>query len=189
MADYADALKVILIHEGGSTFTDDPDDPGGATKFGISLRFLKDHGIDLDLDGDIDADDIRGLDDEKTAKLYKQFFWNLVHGDDFTDQAVACKLFDMAVNMGPQRAICLIQRAALVPDDGVFGPKTFAAVESFSKPMLFENLEQMLGNFYQACVDARPSSAKFLPGWLVRAGCTMHSPCKTCLWKGRKATP
>jgi lysozyme family protein len=180
MADFDKALKVILVHEGGSAYTDDPADPGGATKYGISLRFLKDHGIDLDGDGDIDAEDVRGLDPEKAAQLYRQFFWNLVHGDDFADQAVATKLFDMAVNMGPGRAIILIQKAVLVPADGVFGPKTFAAINGFAQPLLFANLESFLGDFYRGIVADRPKSAKFLEGWLVRAACTLSTPCKTC---------
>ena len=180
MADFDRALKTILCHEGGAAYTDDPADPGGATKYGISLRFLKDHGIDLDGDGDIDAEDVRGLDPEKTAQLYRQFFWNLVHGNDFADQAVATKLFDMAVNMGPGRSIVLIQKAVLVPADGLFGPKTFATINGFASPLLFANLEEFLGDFYRGIVASRPASAKFLEGWLVRAGCTLLTPCRTC---------
>ena len=67
MADSILALKTILCHEVGNTgdgLVDDPDDPGGITKYGVSFRFLKDHGIDVDGDGDIDAEDIRGLNPE-----------------------------------------------------------------------------------------------------------------------------
>lgn len=184
MAAFDIALKTILCHEVGNTpnggLVDDPADPGGATKYGISLRFLKDHDIDLDHDGDIDADDVRGLNPEETAKLYRQFFWDATHGDYFTDQAVATKLFDMAVNMGPKQAIKLMQKAATVDDDGALGPQTFKALEGAVVPVLLQNVERHLADFYNGIVAYRPRSAKFLEGWLVRANCTLATPCRTC---------
>jgi hypothetical protein len=45
-------------------------------------------------------------------------------------------------------------------------------------------VEQM--KFYKAIVEKRPASQEFLAGWLVRANCSLYTPCKTCLWKGRK---
>ena len=67
---YARAARKLLQIEGG--FVDDPKDRGGATKYGISLRFLAAEGafdedgdgkadFDLDLDGDIDGQDIRDV--------------------------------------------------------------------------------------------------------------------------------
>ena len=61
------ALDWIFWAEGG--YVDDPDDPGGATRFGISLRLLKKMGKlgDIDGDGDIDADDIRRLSSDSAS--------------------------------------------------------------------------------------------------------------------------
>ena len=39
MAEFGKAFAKIIELEGG--FVDHPDDPGGATNLGISLRFLK----------------------------------------------------------------------------------------------------------------------------------------------------
>lgn len=36
MADFNKSIVVTLAREGGSKFTDDPNDRGGATKYGIS---------------------------------------------------------------------------------------------------------------------------------------------------------
>lgn len=63
--------------EGG--YCNDPDDPGGATNYGISLRWLKSLGLnqgDIDRDGDIDASDIRALSKEQAAALFKEKFWD-----------------------------------------------------------------------------------------------------------------
>jgi lysozyme family protein len=186
MANYDEALKTILVHEGGAEFTDDPADPGGATKYGISLRFLKEHGIDLDHDGDIDADDVKGLSVEDSARLYKQYFWNLVHGDDFASQAMATKLFDMAVNMGPGRAIHIAQESAGIAADGIFGPQTFRTLNVEDPKPLLTSICSSQAGFYRGIVVARPASQKFLAGWLVRSNCTRYNLCKTCLWKGLK---
>ena len=39
MSDFNDAIPTVLRHEGG--FENDVNDPGGATNFGVSLRWLK----------------------------------------------------------------------------------------------------------------------------------------------------
>ena len=54
---FEEAIKVILKHEGG--YSNDKDDPGGATDYGISLRFLQDHDIDLNGDGKVNEMDIK----------------------------------------------------------------------------------------------------------------------------------
>ncbi len=62
MSNFEKAVEKVLEHEGG--YVDHKNDPGGATNYGISLRFVKQStGIDLDVDGDgdIDADDIKAM--------------------------------------------------------------------------------------------------------------------------------
>jgi len=186
MADFRDALKVVLIHEGGSAYTDNPNDPGGATKYGISLRFLLGEGVDIDHDGDIDADDVKNLTEEEAEKLYSAFFWAPMHCDSF-GQVVAAKLFDLAVNVGTKRATILAQQAACVHPDGLLGPQTIRGIIAMRPDLFITNLCQFQSDFYDAIVEKRPAAVEFLVGWKVRAGCTLWTPCKTCLWKGRKA--
>jgi len=45
MADFDPAVAKTLIREGGARFTDNPDDRGGATKYGISQRAYP--GVDI----------------------------------------------------------------------------------------------------------------------------------------------
>lgn len=72
MTKFEEALENTLAFEGG--FNDVKGDKGGATKYGISLNFLKSEKIDIDGDKDTDADDIRLLDRVKVTKLYKEHF-------------------------------------------------------------------------------------------------------------------
>jgi len=49
----------IVRREGG--FVDDPDDPGGATKHGVTLHTLRRLGLDLDGDQDVDRADVERI--------------------------------------------------------------------------------------------------------------------------------
>jgi lysozyme family protein len=182
---FPDSLNVVLIHEGGSSFTDNVNDPGGATKYGISLRFLKNEGVDIDHDGDIDADDVKNLDEAGAERLYSTFFWSPMQCDNFS-QVVAAKLFDVAVNVGTRRGTMLAQQAALTEADGLLGPQTLRAILAMDPRLFIANVERVQTDFYEAIVASRPASAEFLEGWKVRAGCSLYTPCRTCEWKGRK---
>ncbi|MGQ4827438.1 glycosyl hydrolase 108 family protein, partial [Enterococcus faecalis] len=111
------ACSTVLAIEGG--FVDDPKDHGGATKYGISLRFLLAEGtidadhdgradFDLDLDDDIDVDDIRMLRRSDATALYFRCFWQPLGGDTFP-APISEMMFDQAVNGGLVAARKLLQ--------------------------------------------------------------------------------
>lgn len=66
------AADHVLKVEGG--YVDDPNDAGGATNWGISLRFVKQSGVDLDIDGDgdIDAEDMKALTKNKPSRFTRR---------------------------------------------------------------------------------------------------------------------
>jgi len=178
---FAQALEPVFLHEGG--FSNDPADPGGATQFGISLRFLGKIGDtdgdgwaqgDLDHDGDVDIDDIRALSRDDAAELYFSQFWERYRYADLSP-AVGAKVFDFSVNMGPRSAHRLLQRAvrgaggpALV-DDGVIGPKTLDAVSGKLAGLVVIAMRSEAAGYYRVLVARNNSLRKFLKGWLNRA--------------------
>ena len=116
---FAAAVRKLLKIEGG--FVDDAKDHGGATKYGISLRFLAAEGhfdhdadgradFDLDLDGDIDWVDIRLLKRGDAVFLYHRCFWERLGADGFP-APIGEMLFDQGVNGGLASARKLLQRA------------------------------------------------------------------------------
>ena len=66
----------IVAREGG--FVNDPDDPGGATKYGVTIGTLRRLGIDLNGDGRIDARDAAVL--AEAAERVEQAHPELVGG-------------------------------------------------------------------------------------------------------------
>lgn len=114
------AFERLIGHEGG--YVNDPRDPGGETKFGISKRSYP-------------AEDIKGLTLERAKAIYRRDFWG-VAGCDAVPDAMKFDLFDMAVNSGPVTAIKTLQRSAGVTPDGLLGPITLQALNSTPAPRL-----------------------------------------------------
>jgi lysozyme family protein len=176
------ALRTVLRHEGG--FVNDPNDPGGATNFGVSLRWLRDVGLldldgdglpdgDLDLDGDIDIDDIRAMSRDDAAKLYRIHWWDRYGYGDF-HLTIGTKVFDLAVNMGARQAHRVLQRACracghAIEDDGIIGPATRAAVAAIRPECLILSLRSEAAGFYRTLIAARPRFETYRRGWLNRA--------------------
>ncbi len=102
--------------------TDDPDDRGGPTHWGVSLRFLRrltadEDGDgwmdgDLDQDGDIDAADLEELGPLEAEEMYRVQFWERYGYNVIGSQLIAGKTMDLSVNMGPGNAHRILQRAA-----------------------------------------------------------------------------
>ena len=49
----------IVRREGG--YVNDPDDPGGVTKFGVTIHTMRRLGLDLTGDGKVSAADVKAL--------------------------------------------------------------------------------------------------------------------------------
>lgn len=153
------AMAIVLDHEGG--FVDDPDDAGGATKYGISQRQYPDL-------------DIAGLTVEKAKAIYFSDFWIRYRINQLPGVLTPCKVMDTAVLAGPVTAIKLLQRvlAALAPpceEDGVIGPQTVNACRAADVTRILEAYRAALVAHYEAIVAANPQDAKFLKGWTARA--------------------
>ena len=176
MANFNKAHKFTARWEGG--YVNDPDDPGGATNYGVSLRWLKSLGLDqgdIDHDGDIDANDIRALSAEQAAALFREKFWDAYHLDDFP-QALATIYYDAIVNTGASQATKFMQRgynstfpSAALSVDGILGPLTRNALQSMGKNVfLLRACIDERDAFYRNLAASKPSMGKFLKGWLNR---------------------
>lgn len=121
-ATFHQALAVVLRHEGG--YVDHPADPGGATKFGITLSTLSRWRGKA-----VTKAEVRALGRDEAAAIYRAGYWDPVRGDDLP-AGVDLALFDFAVNSGPSRAVSTLQDVLGVKTDGRIGPLTMAALKS-----------------------------------------------------------
>lgn len=119
----------IVAREGG--YVNDPDDPGGATNYGVTIHTMRRLGLDLNRDGQVTAADVRALTRAQAIEIF------ITHYNERPriaqlPEAVQASVFDMYVNAGAN-AVRILQR--LVRDmriecgvDGVIGPQTIGAV-------------------------------------------------------------
>jgi lysozyme family protein len=117
---FDEAFEALIGNEGG--LVDNPSDPGGLTKYGISQRAYP-------------GEDIRGMTLERAKAIYLRDYWGPA-GCDSVPDAIRFDLFDMAVNSGIKPAVKTLQTAAGCAADGVLGPKTLQAIAVLQGPKL-----------------------------------------------------
>lgn len=167
MTPFDRALRFTLSWEGSYSF--DPDDPGGATNHGVSLRFLENKPLDLaDIDGDgvITWRDVLAMPKERAEEIYRKYFWNYLTLGSILDR-VALVTFDTAVNCGCGRAARWLQAAVGADQDGAIGPKTIAAVNAAPDDAIAGVIRARIEH-YEVLVAKRAKLRKFMRGWLNR---------------------
>jgi lysozyme family protein len=126
------AIELTFGHEGG--YVNNPRDPGGPTKYGITLGTLSAHRRHT-----CTAADVKALTLAEAAEILDAGYWRKVEGDKLPS-GVDFAMFDYAVNSGPGQAVKTAQRILDVPRDGIMGPKTLAAIAAKSPPVLVREL-------------------------------------------------
>jgi lysozyme family protein len=167
----------IVTREGG--YVNDPADPGGPTKHGVTLGTLRALARDVNADGVVDIADLRALNTAQAVEIFLTRYFDRP-GLCLLPAALQASVFDMYVNAGSM-AIKLLQRVLTAQGhklrcDGVLGPATLAAVHACGAPALVDLYGVARRNFYYQLADARPASRKYAlrrdggkGGWILRA--------------------
>lgn len=153
---FDNAFTILMEFEGH--LSDDADDAGGLTKYGISQRAYPNL-------------DIRALTLDDARRIYRADYFDRAHCGDFPTH-LATVVFDTAVNMGVRRAVQFLQRTVRVSDDGVYGPLTRAAVQRYldghGEPSVVNDFLSYRALHYGDIVASKPSQRKYLRGWMRR---------------------
>jgi len=148
MAEFDIAIKKVLASEGG--YSNDPDDHGGATRWGISQKSFPDI-------------DIKNLTLDAAKQIYHQCYWEKIRGDQIENQLLCDKIFDLSVNIGISRITKMVQRIVGTEPDGIMGPKTIHAINAYDPKELLEKIRQAARQYYDSL-----HQPKFIHGWLLR---------------------
>jgi lysozyme family protein len=170
----------ILDREGG--FVNDPDDPGGATNFGVTIHTMRRLGLDLDHDGDVDVADVRLLDRAQAVQIFIDHY-HTAPGIGGLPHGLQPTVFDMYVNAGAN-AVRILQQLLRdmgldIAVDGMIGPQTLRAAHAAmdqAQGHLVDAYGIARRNYYYRIGDNRPASRKYARrrdggkgGWILRA--------------------
>lgn len=149
-----------IARKGG--WSDDPDDPGGATMIDVTLStytaYRRSKGYRLTT-----KNDLRNISFDEWTEILKTIFWDKWRADEIRSQGIANLLVDWIWASGT-KSIRNAQRVIGVKADGIAGPKTLAAINSSRQGELFVRLHEARELYYRGC----RASWKYLNGWLRR---------------------
>lgn len=155
------AFGKTLGYEGG--YVDDPDDPGGETRFGISKRSYPDV-------------DIKALSEAEAKDIYRRDYWNKLRLGEIYSTLISSEIFDTAVNMGRRNSIRIAQKSLNflggdLVEDGIIGAKTLTALNIWclkDEKALFICLNGFQFMRYFEITRDYPKLMRFSRGWTKR---------------------
>lgn len=168
-------IDEIIRVEGG--YTNNPNDTGGATNFGITEKVARANGF---------TGDMKFLPESVARDIYMQQY---VIAPGFDKVAgisahVGAELVDTGVNCGPAVAGKFLQRALNAfndeqkhyPDllvDGGCGAKTIEALKKYfairgrdGESTMLKALNCLQGAHYLSITESRPANENFCYGWI-----------------------
>lgn len=146
--NFDNAFEMLIGHEGG--YTNNANDPGGETKYGVSKRAYPDL-------------DIANLTLDQAKAIYYKDYWLPSHCHEWPE-SIRFDVFDVAVNSGVKTAIKMVQRAAFAEVDGVAGDATRVAVK-VTNPLV---LTARINGARLAYMADLPTWPTFGQGWARR---------------------
>jgi lysozyme family protein len=155
------AIDLVIRLEGG--YVNDPRDPGGETKYGISKKAHPN-------------EDIANLTVERAREIYRADYWNPTAARVYDiSPRLAAVLFDSAVNQGNGAAVQMLQAVLDVEADGIIGQRTVAALQD----AIDQHGEGWVIAQFQAARVRRYAGNRDWPtygrGWMVRVFTVMAS--------------
>lgn len=148
--NFSKAIDFTLNWETGfgkMIYSNNPKDPGGETKWGISKKSFPEL-------------DIRNLTREQAEKIYKSRYWDHLDCDNLPNY-IDVVVFDIAVNQGPSVARKSLARlkdfAKYIVPDGKLGA-LFLIIESID---YYDDLSIFV-NFGRGWIKRRVSLAKYI---------------------------
>jgi len=168
------ALTYTLQNEIGSDwarggFSANPNDSGGATKWGVTAKTLGEYrGVE------VSEGDVRALTIEEAREVYLDLFWDHLGLSSVNHPGIATAVFDASVLFGVYLVGRLCQKAikssgfeSLVID-GIIGPRTIEAMNHVRIARWNEEFRCLLQNRISSIIEQYPKNIEYEKGWRAR---------------------
>lgn len=165
MAKIQPLADFILSFEGG--YVNHPNDKGGPTNMGVTLKTWQTQGYDKNNDGRIDAKDVKLITKADAISILRRCYWNRWKADAIKDQSIANILVDWVWISGTP-GITLVQAMLGVTADGIVGSRTLKALNSQNPKQFFERIKARRKQYIAGIIAKHPSQEVFEAGWLRR---------------------
>lgn len=158
---FEECLEIILDWEGHDKITDDVNDAGGLTRWGIT-QFTLAAWKEIPA-SEITLSYMKSLTKSDASEIYCLNYFEKIGCQEFSYPVALC-VFDTAVNLGVSKAARLLQALVGVKRDGIVGLETIKAVNDADEKELLLSLMGKRLVYYAA----RPSFKHHGFGWFRR---------------------
>ena len=159
-----EVLETVLDTEGWPTYTVHPNDKGGPTKGGITLRTLESWRHHR-----CTRAELQRLSKDEALSILRRLYVDANGIHKLTTISLQAQVIDDAVLSGPSLAVKDLQRTLdTVSVDGIIGPQTLAAIATHDVEALGRRLAVTRTLRLARHVQSHPDQLVFLTGWLTR---------------------
>jgi len=152
--NFKKCLELVLKSEGG--WVNNPKDPGGETNLGVTKKVWEEwvgHEVKT----------MKDLTPEDVAPMYQAKYFMACYANQLP-VGIDYMAFDAAVNMGPGRAVKLLQECLGCVPDGTIGPRTMQLIDQKKPEDIVDLYSKRKTSFYESLA----TFATFGKGWLKR---------------------
>lgn len=161
-----------LIRREGSTYTNNPADPGGPTKFGITLKTLARWRAPKA----VTAGDVEALEETEARAIYVQRYVVDPGFAKIDHRQLRGLLVDSCVQHGEGDAVKFLQRALAVKADGMLGSKTYSALIVTSPTYVYRCVVAERAIYYGTLIAGDSKLSIFAKGWMIRLAEFIREP-------------
>ena len=159
-----EVLETVLDTEGWPTYTVHPNDKGGPTKGGITLRTLESWRHHR-----CTRAELQRLSKDEALSILRRLYVDANGIHKLATISLQAQVIDDAVLSGPSLAVKDLQRTLdTVSVDGIIGPHTLAAVDALNADTLGRRLAVTRTLRLTRHVQQHPDQLVFLTGWVTR---------------------
>nr|DAT04569.1 MAG TPA: Lysozyme [Caudoviricetes sp.] len=156
-------LDYIFKVEGG--YTNDKNDKGGETKYGITKERARECGY---------KGNMQDLTKATAQKIYEEKYYKAKKLDQVKNDKMALSIFDFSVNAGrygikkAQEAVNKVYEKNVLSVDGVIGPQTLKYLNEVNVTNFLPVYHNLQREYYKSLAKKDTTQNDFLKGWLNR---------------------